>query len=269
MKNFFVVPPKPEMIKNPRDLCKNANRILQIYEDRALINRLGDTKIYDDNVAKLLKITRKTVYNCKKKLIDAGLISVHQMRVLNGKGQFRTIQTIRCWRVMYRFKFSPEKKNTWLTCKHPPIDMEKSKKIIPLKFFSSKKENNLEELWGVPESFDFTKLFSIKPDQEWQLPFQLASISPCLWDGNIDTRLCINEELQQTFANGEDKEIKMRLGLTDECRMSKNRWYREIMEYKADISRYFTDQDVISRMVTEYSKKRNQRDWLYNVWYSK
>lgn len=264
--NCWDVPPKPNEIQNPRRLCSNAQKVLAIYEDRALINQLGDTRIYDEVVAKLLKISLKTIYNCKQKLIQDRLISTFTKRVKNSSNKLRTIQVIRCWRVMYRLKFRPAKENTWLRKYHPGINVELCKKIIPTNFFSEPPKTE-DEVFDYPKSVDFLEILNRDcVNQPWEMSFQLAAAYPTVWDCEIDTRHSTNQELQQTSANGEDLDVKLRLGLTDESRVSKNIWYNEMQWQRKEMSEFIKDPVVLEKEVRIWSKKRNQLQWL-NTFY--
>jgi hypothetical protein len=232
----FDTPPRPNEIASEKTLTRNARRVLALYEDRANINRLGDTKLFDTAISELLNISLKTVYNCKQRLIRGNFISIHHSRVLNRKDQFRTVQTVRCWRSIYGMKFKIEKKNTWKTKMHPDLDIQLCKRIVPAHLIG--KPTVYLQDYDTPAVVDFTRIGDfLKPDRidedrEWECRFELASRYPNLWTAELENRLGENLELLEMSVNGEDYRTKIRLGLDEEVRLSKDQWYQEMVDYR-------------------------------------
>ena len=122
-KTKFNEAPQWEQIANPLTLPKTARKLLELYEMRATENG-GDTKYYDKRAAKYLKVSTRHVINLKKILIKNNLIVTHKSLVFNDKGEPRTLQVIRCWRIVYQQRFKINMTPNWKTDPRPATTLQ-------------------------------------------------------------------------------------------------------------------------------------------------
>ena len=137
----FNTAPAYETITNPKDMPDTAQKLLEIYEIRS-IETNGDTKFYDRRAAEILGVSTRHIINLKNLLRAHNLISTYTEIVHNAKGEARTLQTIRCWRVVYEKHFQIKLNPNWKNDFRPKVTMDNFASVpLPWKIETPKKVN--------------------------------------------------------------------------------------------------------------------------------
>ena len=137
----FNTAPEYEKITNSFFLPEKAQKLLEIYEIRAAENN-GDTKFYDKRAAEILGVSTRHIINLKNLLRAHNLISTYTEIVHNKMGQPRTLQTIRCWRIVYEKHFQIRTNPNWKNDFRPKVTMDDFANVpLPWKIAEPKKIN--------------------------------------------------------------------------------------------------------------------------------